>query len=155
MSKHHQLDLANGKHSCGFRRAFAAMTACFTMNLCQHAAIISSALWVFVCMCLELWGTWRLWWNAVGETPGWAVKRVPKQGNGESSSLISHISQARWREVLRWWILPSLITDCNIPLPPFCSKPSGREKWASHLDLILLGCILYTILWSGCFVCKR
>lgn len=52
ISKHHELVLANGKHLCGFRKAFAAMTACFTMNLCQHTAVISSTPWVFVCACV-------------------------------------------------------------------------------------------------------
>lgn len=52
ISKHRELVLANGKHLCGVRKAFAAMTACFTMDLCQHTAVISSTPWVFVCACV-------------------------------------------------------------------------------------------------------
>lgn len=86
--------------------------------LSAHCYYFLNSVSVCVCVHLELWGTWKHWWNAVGETPGWAVKHVPKQGNGECSRLISHFSQTRWSEVLRWWILPLMITDCNTLLPP-------------------------------------
>lgn len=87
------------------------------------------------------------WWNA------WlSGQPYTEQWNGCSHT--SYYLYSSWSSGLRWWILPSLTTECNIFPPSIWEQTECQRVVTSHLNLILLRCTLFTVPCSGCLVRK-